>query len=149
MRDDPALRFCCLADFDSEMTHRLAKGDALDGEPTCLAANEPDKVLAFVRGRFLFAFNFNPTRSFEGYGIVVPPATRWRHAFDTDETRFGGQGRISAGGAYEPELVRARGEIVQQIRLYLPARTAIVLARCARRSVQCDLQGHGNGRGDR
>jgi hypothetical protein len=30
---------------------------------------------------------------------------------------------------YEPMLVSARGEIVQQIRLYLPARTAVVLSR--------------------
>ena len=126
LRDDPNLRFKPLADFDEQML--LALKDAR-GPVVELLANEPDKVLAFVRGRLLFAFNFNPTKSFEGYGVIVPPATKWRHFFDTDEERFGGQGRIVRGGVYEPALVPYRGEIVQQARLYLPARAAIVLRR--------------------
>jgi 1,4-alpha-glucan branching enzyme len=77
----------------------------------------------------LFVFNFHHSSSYTDYGVIVPPATRWRHLIDTDEVRFGGQGRIARGGMYEPMLVSARGEIVQQIRLYLPARTAVVLSR--------------------
>ncbi len=126
LRDNPGLRFKPLADFDVEMLKCVGKAD---GAPVELLANELDKVLAFVRGRLMVAFNFNPSRSFEGYGIIVPPATKWRHLFDTDEERFGGQGRIAAGGMYEPALVPAGGELVQQVKLYLPARTAIVLER--------------------
>jgi 1,4-alpha-glucan branching enzyme len=88
-------------------------------------------VFAFVRGDFIFAFNFNPEKSFPDYGILVPPATRWRHLFDTDEKRFGGQGRIKPQQRFEPFLVLDGGELVQQIRLYLPARTAVVLS-CAK-----------------
>ncbi len=87
------------------------------------------KVLAFVRGDLLFVFNFNPVKSFEDYGVIVPPASDWKHAFDTDEPRFEGQGRIMPGMTYSPSLVLDRGELVQQIKLYLPARTAIVLKR--------------------
>ena len=94
-----------------------------------LVANEPDKVLAFERGGLLFAFNFHPTASYTGYGVMVPPASSWRHLLDTDEPRFGGQGRIERGALYSPELVPDRGELVQQIRLYLPARTGVVLVR--------------------
>ena len=102
---------------------------AKPSKPIKLASNEPDKVLAFVRGDLLFVFNFNPTRSFTDYGILVPPATKWAHFFDTDEARFGGHGRIQAGALYEPALVydASRNELVQQIKLYLPARTAIVM----------------------
>ena len=124
LRDDPNLRFKPLADFDEEMLKCVRK---MRGEPVELVANEPDKVLAFKRGKYLFAFNFNPTKSFEGYGILVPPATEWKHLFDTDEVRFGGQGRIGRGEKYGPALVPWRDELVQQIRLYLPARTAVVL----------------------
>ena len=124
LRDDPNLRFKPLADFDEEMLKCVRK---MRGEPVELVANEPDKVLAFKRGKYLFAFNFNPTKSFEGYGILVPPATEWKHLFDTDEVRFGGQGRIGRGEKYSPALVPWRDELVQQIRLYLPARTAVVL----------------------
>ena len=130
LRENPELRFRGLADFDEEMLSalHLHLGST---PPVKLAANEPDKVLAFLRGDFLFVFNFNPTRSFADYGVLVPPATKWRHLFDTDAIRFGGQGRIQADGTYEPALVQdsSRNELVQQIKLYLPSRTAMVLKR--------------------
>ncbi len=138
LRDDPNLRFKALGDFDVAMVAALKGGKALFGKrgalgatPTRLACNEADKVLAFVRGDLLFVFNFNPTRSFTDYGILVPPASDWRHLLDTDEPRFGGQGRIQPGAVYAPALVldANRHELVQQVRLYLPARTAVVLKR--------------------
>ena len=124
LRDNPDLRFKPLADFDEEMVAAVCK---MKGDPVELLANEPDKVLAYKRGKLMFVFNFNPTKSFEGYGIIVPPATKWRHVFDTDEERFGGQGRIEKGVEYVPEIVPWKNELVQQIKLYLPARTATVL----------------------
>jgi len=128
LRDDPNLRFKGLADFDEVMLGALGEG-ALSAGPMKLVANEPDKVLAFVRGDLLFAFNFHPTQSFENYGIIVPPASTWRHLFDSDEVRFGGQGRIAAGQVYDPVLVPYGAELVQQVKLYLPARTVTVLKR--------------------
>jgi hypothetical protein len=67
------------------------------------------------------------------YGIIVPPAMSFVKAFDTDEPRFGGQGRIAQAQRFEPETVRRGDELIQQIKLYLPARTAIVLEGVARR----------------
>ena len=125
LRDDPNLRFKGLADFDEVML--AAVKDATANPPMRLVANEPDKVLAYMRGNLLFVFNFNPTKSFTDYGILVPPATTWRHLFDTDEERFGGQGLIEKGRAYDPVTVDDGKELVQQLKLYLPARTAIVL----------------------
>ena len=129
LRDDENLRFKALGDFDGHMLGSLfARGGTFaQCRAVRLKADEPDKVLAFVRGDFIFAFNFNPEKSFPDYGILVPPATRWRHCFDTDEERFGGQGRIKPRQRFEPQLVYDGGELVQQIRLYLPARTAVVL----------------------
>ena len=151
LRENDELRFKGLADFDEAMLKEMAspypqrprcagagqrtscptpRGEGAAGTVK-LCANEPDKVLAFLRGDLLFVFNFNSTQSFTDYGILVPPATRWRHLFDTDEIRFGGQGRIQAGGTYEPALVHDsnHNEFVQQIKLYLPSRTATVLKR--------------------
>jgi len=135
LREDRRLRFAGLADFDGAMLETLSKGEGLlSREPTAalrLTCNEPDKVLAFIRGSFLFVFNFHPTTSYTDYGVLVPPATAWQHVLDTDERRFGGQGLIQAGGIYSPILVHhaIHPELVQEIRLYLPARTAIVLSR--------------------
>ena len=151
LREDDELRFKGLADFDEAMVKGLER--PYPQRPRCVAwdgrfagqrprsedaagtmrllANESDKVLAFLRGDLLFVFNFNPTRSFTGYGVLVPPASAWRHLFDTDEVRFGGQGRIEPGQGFSPVLVKdaEHGELVQQIRLYLPSRTAVVLRR--------------------
>jgi 1,4-alpha-glucan branching enzyme len=126
LAEDDALRFSFLQAFDSAM---LSKVKVSEEKAVSLAADDGDKVLAFTRGDFLFAFNFHHSASYTDYGIMVPPASRYRHFFDTDEVRFGGQGRIGKGTLHEPYLVPARGELVQQIRLYLPSRTAIVLKR--------------------
>ena len=128
LRDNPDLRFKALGDFDEAMlnvVHRLVK----KGTPIRLAANDADNILAFVRDDLLAVFNFNPTRSFTDYGILVPPATTWTPVLDTDEVRFGGQGRLATDIVYAPVLVPEKGELVQQIKLYLPARTALVLKR--------------------
>ena len=129
LRDDEGLRFKGLADFDEVMINSCASlsADKSARAPVKLTANDPDKVLAYVRGDLMFVYNFHPTQSYTDYGIIVPPATSWKHAFDTDEVRFGGQGRIQSGGEYLPELVNNGKELIQQIKLYLPARTAIVL----------------------
>lgn len=137
LRDNPDLRFKGLADFDEVMQLKLAKGKALfggtffDAIPTRLTCNEPDKVLAFLRGNLLFVFNFHPTESYSDYGILVPPASDWHHLFDTDEPRFEGFGRIAPNQTYAPSLVfdDRHNELVQQIKIYLPARTALVLKR--------------------
>ena len=131
LRDDESLQFKALGDFDEAMVKAVR---AATGTPHALIANEPDKILAFLRGDLLFVFNFHPTASYTGYGVLVPPATRWRHLFDTDETRFGGQGRIEGGRVYAPDLVydASHKELVEQVKLYLPARTAIVLRRLPR-----------------
>ena len=126
LRDDPGLRFKPLADFDEMMISALA-ADRKRSRPIHLLSNEPDKVLAFIRGDLMFVFNFHPSNSYTDYGVIVPPATKWKHFFDSDEERFGGQGRIAAGQDYEPRLVEEKCELVQQVKLYLPARTVTVL----------------------
>lgn len=130
LRDDDSLRFKALADFDAWMLAKLSRGCmSSESRPVRLKADEPDKVLAFLRGDMMLVFNFNPRSSFTDYGVLVPPATKWRHCFDTDEERFGGQGRIKPRQVFIPQLVREGDELVQQIKLYLPARTAVVLRR--------------------
>ena len=77
----------------------------------------------------MFVFNFDPSRSYTGYGVLVPPGGVYRLLFNSDEPRFGGQGRIVDGQVFASVNAEAGDEIVQQIRLYLPARTALVLER--------------------
>ena len=129
LRDDGTLRFKALGDWDAEMLARLSRSRCFAARPIPLVRNDPDHVLAFYRGGFVFAFNFDPSRSYRDYGVLVPPGGTYRLLFDSDERRFGGQGRIAAGQEFWPANVEQGDEIVQQIRLYLPARTALVLQR--------------------
>ncbi len=134
LREDDDLRFKGLADFDEAMLKNISfvhPASSLIPQPLLLAANEADKVLAFVRGTFLFVFNFNQRQSFVDYGILVPPASQWRHRFDTDEISFGGHARYEKEMRYTTTLVYddRHNELVQQIKLYLPAGSAVVLSR--------------------
>ena len=129
LRDDESLRFKALGDWDEAMLKCVSGTECFGGQPIPLARNDPDHVMAFYRGGFVFAFNFDPSRSYSDYGILVPPGGMYRLLLDSDEVRFGGQGRIAAGQEFWTSNVVADDEIVQQIKIYLPARTALILKR--------------------
>jgi len=131
LRDDPALYFYCLAEFDRAVL-ALATQHALldDGQPRKLMLSEPEKVLVFQRGDLVFLFNFQTQVSQKDYAVLVPPG-RYRGVLDTDERRFGGQGRMAPNQEY-PVATEMRGaERCLIIRVYLPCRTALVLLRTA------------------
>ncbi len=126
LRDDPALRFKALGDFDAAMTRLV--GPHRRREPVPLVRSDQDHVLAFWRDGLLFAFNFDPLRSYTDYCVQVPPACGdFRIVLDTDDPRYGGQGRVQPGQRFIARTVRRGDEEVRQIMLYLPARTALVL----------------------
>ncbi len=119
LRDDPSLRFKALGDFDAALMH-LPDGD-WKTPPELVKADDGDKVLAFRRGTWFIALNLHPARSYEGYGFDVPAGT-WRLMLNSDEQRFGGWDRIT-GDHYATEPLAER----HWLRLYLPARTGVVL----------------------
>lgn len=127
LRDDPGLRFKALGDFDRELMRTVAP--RCKGGTEFLLADEEAKIAVWLRGDTMFAFNFHPSHSRADFAVAVPPATAWRHLLDTDETRFGGHGRIAPGTLHMPEGVQRGGETVQCIRIYLPARTGAVFGR--------------------
>jgi len=129
LRTDQDLRFKALGDWDAEMLRSLSGGCCFAEDPIPLVRNDSDHVLAFYRGGYVFAFNFDPERSYSDYGVLVPPGGMYRLLLDSDEVRFSGNGRIAAGQEFWAENVEQGDEIVQQIKLYLPARTALVLKR--------------------
>jgi 1,4-alpha-glucan branching enzyme len=129
LRDNGFLFYKCLGDFDEAMMKLLSRSNILDDyAPVRLLDNDGDKVLAFMRGRFIFIFNFNATRSFTDYGVMVPPG-EYRRVLDTDETRFGGHSRIKAKQKFFTCPVIRGKEQVDYVKVYLPSRTAIILER--------------------
>ncbi|MBD3369565.1 1,4-alpha-glucan-branching enzyme [Candidatus Fermentibacteria bacterium] len=129
LRDDPELKYGRLADFDRVMI-RLARSRHLlrDADPRLLRCEDRDKVLVFERGGLLFLFNFHPSSSYVDYPIQTPPG-EYELLFDTDESRFGGHGRIEPGQRYLAEDVVSEESRNHRIRVYLPCRCALVLQR--------------------
>lgn len=122
------LRYCWLYDFDKEMIGFSASNHLLEiPQVDKVFENGPDKVLAFHRGRFLFVFNFNPSISFTDYGMPLG-AGKYRIILNTDSGRFGGQDRINEKLVYYTLPVAGLNS-QHYLRLYLPARTALVLER--------------------
>lgn len=121
LRDSTELRYRHLADFDQAMLSLASADRVLEHEwPHKHYEHVADQVLAFERAGLLFVFNFNPTKSFEGYRISCRPGT-YRVALSTDDLEFGGIDRIAKNRTYSaaPEA--------SSVTLYLPARTAVVL----------------------
>jgi 1,4-alpha-glucan branching enzyme len=129
LRDDPALLFHALGDFDRAavgiIRDRLVLQDAF---PQWVTRHNDDKFLAFERSGLFFLFNFSPARSLVDYTVATPPGD-YDWLLDTDETRFGGQGRIAPRQRFHSLPIAADGTPRHSIRVYLPARTAMVLQR--------------------
>ena len=82
-----------------------------------------DQVIAFERGDLLFVFNFSPIKDYRDYAIGVSEGVDYYILFTSDDERYAGFERISRDpiSAYTPGLEG------NHIRLYLPARTCMVL----------------------
>lgn len=130
LADDQSLKFHYLSDFDKEMIQLLAEmGNCHKLALQKVWDSDGDQVLAYRRGDFLFVFNFNPTESFTDYGFLVSRGA-WRHLFDSDDQAYGGFGRVDSAIVHTtvPDPLYSRQQKAW-LRLYLPARTAMVLKR--------------------
>ena len=128
--DNKDLCYHYLGDFDRAMIH-LIKG-VKDFQKTPVQEiwhNDGDQILAYSRGNLIFVFNFNPTKSFTGYGFMVPEAA-YEVVLNTDAKEFGGNGlsddTITHFTNFDP-LLKPDGK--GWLQLYLPARSAGVLRR--------------------
>lgn len=126
--DQPHLHYHELRDFDRAML-RLDSAFGLLGDPLVeqLALHEDTRQLVFRRGPLVFAFNFHATESYVSLRIPVPDRTDYRLVLDTDAAEFGGNGLLSAPQNYPWQDVPMYGRD-QSIQIYLPARSALVMA---------------------
>lgn len=126
--DHPDLRYRDLNAFDQAL-QRLDQERGVLTDPFIeqLAVLEAEKVLVYRRGPLVFAVNLHPTESHSGLRIPVPDAADYRPILDTDRPEFGGHSRVDPNTLYPRQDVPLFGR-EQSIQLYLPSRTAQVLA---------------------
>ena len=98
-----------------------------DRELKKLWDNDGDQVLAFMRGDLVFVFNFNPVKSFDGYGMLAPEG-EYIDLFNSDQKAYGGFGNLEKNVNHltEHDALYADAHL-GWLKLYLPARTAVVL----------------------
>ena len=116
--DNPDLRYAGLNAWDAAMIRLARRTGLLETPPVELYRNDGDKVLVICRKDCIFAFNFNPVRSFTDYGFEAPSG-KYASVLDSDEAEFGGFSRVD--DKVEHLVVDGR------LKLYLPSRCVVVL----------------------
>ena len=124
LANNPNLRYKGLEAFDAAMI-RLAQEESLfAASPRLVAQDNGAKILAFMRGNLLFAFNFHPNSSYTDYAFYVD-AGKYSICLQSDAAVFEGFSRIDSS----VEHFTAWQAPHNKLSLYLPARTAVVLKR--------------------
>lgn len=127
LADSDYLRYHDLYLFDGAMVRFMAdQGLMGGGVPQQLWIDQEKKIIAFRKKDFIFLFNFHPVRSWEGLELPVHEQGSFEVVLDTDEVRFGGQGRISHEESYPCHALEMNPEF-SGISIYSPSRTAMVL----------------------
>ena len=126
--DSPFLKYKLLNAWDNAMIQLVSAVHNFQALPVRkLWEKDDDQILAFMRGDLVFVFNFSPFKSFEGYGILAP-AGSYNTVLSTDNPAFGGYGNVDETTEHltiPDPLYAPHG--VEWLKLYIPARTAIVL----------------------
>lgn len=128
LADNEELKYHWLKDFDRDMIHLLNEQNLVNiPEVWKIWEDKADQVLVYLRGDYLFVFNFNPEKSFTDYGIPFSPA-KFQVVLNTDSGLYGGFDRIDDRMKYYTLPLNSDLNS-HQLKLYLPARSAFVLKR--------------------
>jgi len=123
------LRYWHLNQFDHAMMELMNRNQVIArGRPRLLYSHDEQKILAFERSGLFFFFNFNPVQSFSDFAMEVLPG-EYVLELDTDRAEFGGFQQIAPEQHFFTSPENHQGTLRNMIRLYLPARTALVLRR--------------------
>ncbi len=121
LADDKNLKYEYLQNFDNSMI-RLAKDkNIFRYTPKSLYIDEEKQIIVYKRGTIIFAFNFNPNKSYDNYFIPTTSYGEYRVSLSTDRSSFGGWDRIDENMVYK---VKKDKNGQKGFRTYLPTRTA-------------------------
>ena len=128
LAEDSNLKYHYLGDFDQAMIELIRS--VPNFQATSLVKvwdKEGDNILAYTRDDLLFVFNFHPKDSYSDYGILVSQG-EYEVVLDSDDKKFGGFGRNDSSVHHFTHYDTLYSkEDKGWLKLYLPARTAIVM----------------------
>ena len=122
LADNPNLKYQYLYAFEKAMVAMAKKQQVFSGRDMQLQLNNTDKTLVYKKGGAVFAFNFHPVNSYDGYLVTMPETGEYEVLFSSDDYQFGGYGRV-----YHQTYTATKQENGKPgFKIYLPNRTAIV-----------------------
>lgn len=128
--DDKKLRYMELNSFDKAMVSFIKKEKVLEKKAESLWIGQNDKTMIYAKGNLVFAFNFNPSRSFEGYFVPVKKEGEYKVVLSSDDKEYGGFERIDKEYVYSA-LKTDDGRI--GFMCYIPSRSAVVFKKIVKR----------------
>lgn len=125
------LKYAQLAAWDKAQLQSLVAAHLEDFQqaPLFRFIHEDKRLLAFERGRLLFAFNFHDLDAQSDLTFAVTPG-KYVELLSSDETRFAGHGNLAAAKPPVEHFTRVLPQRPEQdVSLYLPPLVALVLRR--------------------
>ncbi len=122
LADDTNLRYRFLQEWDKAMITLAKKEKIYKERPFAIIQNTADQVLIFKRGDVIFAFNFNPSKSFTNYGFEID-AGKYKTLLCSDCKKFNGFARVDEKTEHFTVFENKKN----MLKLYLPSRTVTVL----------------------
>ncbi|MDR2972372.1 MAG: alpha amylase C-terminal domain-containing protein [Bacteroidales bacterium] len=123
--DDEELKYKYLNAFDVAMIQLVQQYNILDAPPHVIVQDNETQVLAYLRNNAVFVYNLSPTKSYTDYELYAPDG-EYKIVLNSDSKEFGGFGNIDESFTYKTFLTNG----TPHLRLYLPARTGVVILRC-------------------
>ena len=123
LADSGFLRYSELYAFDKAMIKLLKMSRLMDKPARSLWVGADEKTIIYSKKKTVFAFNFHPTASHEGYFVPVPEKGNYVAVMSTDDAEFGGFDRVDKAYKYKTEK---NSDGVCGFYCYLPSRTATV-----------------------
>lgn len=123
LADNPNLKYQFLRAFEKDMVAMAKNNHVIGGQDKQLLVHNSDNVLAYDKGGATFIFNFDPTRSYDGYLVPMAEEGEYQVIQSTDDYCYGGHGRI----AHQTYTATVQPDGRTGFQIYLPSRTAMVL----------------------
>lgn len=129
LADNPDLLYSDLQAWDRDMIGLISEEPNLAERPLRHHyTHEDDQVLCYSRGDLFFVYNLSPARSLPDYELRLPRGT-YSVVLDTDSPEYGGYGQVDHTVLHHSDCSGCDCHELCLVRLYLPARTALVLRR--------------------
>jgi len=125
--ENKELKYHYLSDFEKDMLGILARFRIYSMPASHVKTDQGDLVIAFERAGLLYVFNFHPSNSYTDYGLAVD-AGKYSTLLCTDQGKYGGFERFDTSIIYRTQVERSFG-LKQNLKLYLPSRTGMILER--------------------